>query len=531
MLCRPPRARSKTALEAQSPSDVRRTQTHWASALVDLGIAELWSLRLDEARNHLEEAVEVARRIERPLLEIRSMSFLALVDTLTGRPASAGRPLVEQAASLADDYGWQTEDGAAAAFAVGANTLVWLGRFADAEQWLERADRALAQGGAPGVEVLVRHTSALLRLAQGRIEDALSAIGDAERLEGRLVSAHPFTRDSDSRALRAQVQLGKAPEVRATLADMSPDVRCTAEIRIAAAAMELADGCAEQAIEELAAGHRGLGASAYRESAVIEALLYDAAARSETGDMTGAEASLERALELAEPEGVLLPFVLVRVPELLERHRGHRTAHATLLLTILDLLAGSSPQAARWRCSIHSATPSCAWSGTCPATSRRPRSPTNSSSRRTPSGRTSGTSTPSWTSTPAERPLRAPASSVCWRPRESSPQAQLGRNHQEHVMTAHPARPDAGAMNDNTQHTNGGADGYTSAYNVIAVSFDPDNNAYAALTTLKQLDSQGQLRLEAAAVVERGDDGRSSSRTRSARSTASARRAAGSSVC
>ena len=30
--------------------------------------------------------------------------------------------------------------------------------------------------------------------------------------------------------------------------------------------------------------------------------------------MTGAEASLERALELAEPEGVLLPFVLVRVP-------------------------------------------------------------------------------------------------------------------------------------------------------------------------------------------------------------------------
>ena len=82
------------------------------------------------------------------------------------------------------------------------------------------------------------------------------------------MSAHPFTRDSDSRALRAQVQLGKTPEVRATLADMSPDTRCAAEIRIAAAAMELADGCAEQAIEDFA-GHQG-SAHALIGSAVMK---------------------------------------------------------------------------------------------------------------------------------------------------------------------------------------------------------------------------------------------------------------------
>jgi uncharacterized membrane protein len=46
-----------------------------------------------------------------------------------------------------------------------------------------------------------------------------------------------------------------------------------------------------------------------------------------------------------------------------------------------------------------------------------------------------------------------------------------------------------------------------SVYNVLSVSFDPDTNAYAALTALKQLDSQGQLNVEAAAVVERGEDG------------------------
>ena len=44
--------------------------------------------------------------------------------------------------------------------------------------------------------------------------------------------------------------------------------------------------------------------------ALVEALLFDAAAREQLGDHArAAEASLERALELAEPEGIVLPFV------------------------------------------------------------------------------------------------------------------------------------------------------------------------------------------------------------------------------
>jgi uncharacterized membrane protein len=42
---------------------------------------------------------------------------------------------------------------------------------------------------------------------------------------------------------------------------------------------------------------------------------------------------------------------------------------------------------------------------------------------------------------------------------------------------------------------------------VISVSFDPDTNAYAALTALKELDAQQRLGLQAAAVVTRGEDG------------------------
>ena len=44
--------------------------------------------------------------------------------------------------------------------------------------------------------------------------------------------------------------------------------------------------------------------------------------------------------------------------------------------------------------------------------------------------------------------------------------------------------------------------------NVLAVDFAEDSKAYEALSSLKELDDQGQLDLAAAAVVVRTDDGR-----------------------
>jgi uncharacterized membrane protein len=43
--------------------------------------------------------------------------------------------------------------------------------------------------------------------------------------------------------------------------------------------------------------------------------------------------------------------------------------------------------------------------------------------------------------------------------------------------------------------------------NVLTVNFDDGDKAYAALTSLKQLDEQGQLKLGGAAVVLRKEDG------------------------
>lgn len=49
--------------------------------------------------------------------------------------------------------------------------------------------------------------------------------------------------------------------------------------------------------------------------------------------------ALERALDLAEPDGLILPFLFVPARDLLERHARLRTAHASLISEILDVLA------------------------------------------------------------------------------------------------------------------------------------------------------------------------------------------------
>lgn len=52
------------------------------------------------------------------------------------------------------------------------------------------------------------------------------------------------------------------------------------------------------------------------------------------------------------------------------------------------------------------------------------------------------------------------------------------------------------------------SEGREGGLNVAVVSFEQDSEAYEAFTSLKELDSQGQLELRAAAVVLREDDGK-----------------------
>jgi LuxR family maltose regulon positive regulatory protein len=315
-----------------------------AVALANLGVAELWSLRPGDARRDLEHALELAHRAGRPYVEIVCLGHLALAVALDGLPVTEALPLAEQAVTLAETHGWSTDPVAAAAFAAGGNLLVRQGRLQDAARWLERAERALDRG-EPATALVLYSARGLLALAQGRPDQALAAFRRAERTQAALPSDHALNVELRSRLLQTQVRVGETAAVRAALADTPADERDRAGMRIAAAAAHLADDQPEAAVDVLAPVIERTVSALHPAWAAVEGSLLDAAARDRLGDRSGAESSIERALELAEPDGILLPFTLAPVRELLERHPRHRSAHATLLATVLDLLAGSAPPA------------------------------------------------------------------------------------------------------------------------------------------------------------------------------------------
>jgi LuxR family transcriptional regulator, maltose regulon positive regulatory protein len=333
----------EAALAAAPPGDRALNQELRAVALQNLGVAQLWSSQLEEARANLEEALVLARRARRPWLEISPLGHLGVAAPRTGRSLSEGLRLSQEAVLIADAHGWNEDPIVVTPLATGAMALLWLGRLGEAEQWIERAERTLQPEGEPGTELIVDHAHGLLRLAQGRPDEAVTAMRAELRMQTLLAGDHAFAVAGRARLIQAQARMGDLTAARAGLADGDVQERDTSEMRLAAAVVDLADGEPEQAIDAVAPVVEGRAPAVVPASAAVEAQVVDALARERLGDQRAAEASLERALDLAEPEGIALPFVLVDVRDILERLRPDRTAHATLRQTILDVLAGGAP--------------------------------------------------------------------------------------------------------------------------------------------------------------------------------------------
>ena len=191
----------------------------------------------------------------------------------------------------------------------------------------------------PGTEVVLQHARGMLRFGEGRFDEALAEFARARGLERILASDHVFTGDVRARALQVRVRMGDTEAAQLVLADASPEERDRAHVRIARAALELENDDPEQAVDTLAPVI-DQPVALYERWARVEALILDATARDRLGDRRAVEDSLERALELAEPEGLILPFMIWPSRALLERHPKHRTAHGTLISTIRDALAG-----------------------------------------------------------------------------------------------------------------------------------------------------------------------------------------------
>jgi LuxR family maltose regulon positive regulatory protein len=334
----------EAALCALPPGERARTCLHRATALLNLGIAEVFSSRPDGGCRRLEQALGLARRLRRPYLEMSCLAYLALGAARSDLAVSAVRERAEQAVAIAEAHGWEADHDPAAASAVAAMALVWIGRVAEGARWLDRAESALAGGHAPAVEVLLDGARALGCLGEGRVDDAIAAFQGSEESLRDLPAEHPLSLDLRARALRVRLGRGETAAVRAELAEWPSGSDRRAELRLADAALELAEGRPERALDALRPVIQRSSPSVYPGPSAIEALLLAAAAHAELGDVRAAGEALERALALAEPDGLVLPFLLAPVRELLERHQDHRTSHATLLATILDMLAGGALQ-------------------------------------------------------------------------------------------------------------------------------------------------------------------------------------------
>jgi LuxR family maltose regulon positive regulatory protein len=333
---------ARAALDVDGEGDERAGVELRALALMNLGIAEAWTRRFPDAELHLAQALALGREIGSPHLEIGCLATLGGVANVSNR-LSLSEEVLRRAIAVAERVGWATHPFAGVAYmSLGALLIDW-GAVADGEQWLERADPILERAPEPAASVGLRHAQGRLAIYRGRFDEAVAAFADGERLAEQLRAPHYLGAVARQWRLRALLLLGDAEPVRAELAEAGAEARGVAQWCSLEARLRLADGDFQRAADAVAPVLAGT-ALALHINMEIEALLLDAVARTELGELDAAERSVERALELAEPEGRV--WAVLTVPgarELLQRHPSHRTAHAAHLRLLLDHLAGAEP--------------------------------------------------------------------------------------------------------------------------------------------------------------------------------------------
>ena len=254
-----------------------------------------------------------------------------------------------QATELAERHGWTDEPAAGVASVTVGAVLVWQARLEEAEPWIQRAERTVRAEAEPAVRLAIHHVRGWFELARGRDADALAAFQAADRLSVRL--AEPNLMVLPNRALLVQtlVRLGETQRAEQALAALADQDRDSGVMRISLATLRLAQDNTHEALAALAPVLDGSAPVPFLDgsapvpwpSRLAQPFLLEAIARDARGDSRAAASAVERALDLAEPDGALWWFVLHPAADLLERHARHGTAHAALIADILSLLAGN----------------------------------------------------------------------------------------------------------------------------------------------------------------------------------------------
>jgi LuxR family maltose regulon positive regulatory protein len=224
-----------------------------------------------------------------------------------------------------------------------ASIMIWTGEFDEGERWLQRTEQALQSDAGPAMRLLLHIVTGMLHAGRGHHREALDEFTAALHMQSWL-GPNTLVSMVTGWTLATQGRLGMPDAARAALATLSDEQAGSGEIHNAHAVIALAEGDPEAALDAL---HDVLDRTApvIGDITVIEAHLLDALAHHQLGDQRAANRSVEHALALAEPDGLVLPFAMTGAQPLLEALPRHETAHAALLIAILDVAHGSSPTA------------------------------------------------------------------------------------------------------------------------------------------------------------------------------------------
>src|SRR5579863_9717569 len=326
--------------DGQTSADAALSNDLKAIALLNLGVTEAWSLRLADSERHLLEGATLARRIGRPYLEVACLAHLGFA--ATSRSFAMAQQRCEEAIMVAARHGWDAEAVTAPALATLANALIWTGRFDLAEHWLDRARRATQADGEPGVRLLVCLTSGILQAARGHCHRALEEFAAARQMQTLMVGEHGLTTRVNAWAIATQARLGMAGQARAALAALDGRQARAGEIRNAAAVILLAERDPAAARRELRTVLDG-AVPVLSYLTTVEAYLLDAFACRDMGNERASQEAAEQALNLAEPDRLILPFAMTGAWQLLETMPRHGTSHAALITDILDAIRSGPP--------------------------------------------------------------------------------------------------------------------------------------------------------------------------------------------
>jgi LuxR family transcriptional regulator, maltose regulon positive regulatory protein len=246
-----------------------------------------------------------------------------------------------RAIELARRHGWSEEPVVTRAYLIVAVVRCWQARWQEADEWQEFASRSLRAEMDLRTSVAFYLIRGELALFRGRYAEALATLEACERVAQLIAKAAPreivLTR---SILLLTLLKLGEVKRVEEALAKPMDEEALggTSLMRLPLAALRLEKGDPRAGSIALAPFLNRRAPVAHNNFMIL-AFLLESIGRNALGDSAASEYALENALDLAEPDGVLSPFLLYPVPDLLQRHRGRHTTHAALISEILDRLS------------------------------------------------------------------------------------------------------------------------------------------------------------------------------------------------